>query len=79
LHSPDQIDRKTYGAGLGLYLVANAAASYVVNVAPGIATEVVCTFDRGPRTPLRQLGVFVHPGGDELPKHDSETEARVDG
>ena len=28
-----QIDRKTYGAGLGLYLVANAAASYLVNVA----------------------------------------------
>ncbi len=25
--SPNQIDRKTYGAGLGLYLVANAAAS----------------------------------------------------
>jgi hypothetical protein len=79
LHSSDQIDRKTYGAGLGLYLVANAAASYVVNVAPGIATEVVCTFDRGPRTPLRQLGVFVHPGGDEAPKHGSEAEARVDG
>ena len=47
LHSPTQIDRKTYGAGLGLYLVANAAASYIVNVAYGIATEVVCTFDRG--------------------------------
>jgi hypothetical protein len=65
LHSPDQIDRKTYGAGLGLYLVANAAASYVVNVAHGIATEVVCTFDRGAKTPLRLLGVFVHPGGAE--------------
>ncbi|HEY4059916.1 MAG TPA: hypothetical protein VGM39_25045, partial [Kofleriaceae bacterium] len=63
--SPNQIDRKTYGAGLGLYLVANAAASYVVNVAHGIATEVVCTFDRGAKTPLRLVGVFVHPGGDE--------------
>ncbi len=41
IHSPNQIDRKTYGAGLGLYLVANAAATYVVNVAYGIATEVV--------------------------------------
>ena len=27
IHSPNQIDRKTYGAGLGLYLVANAAAT----------------------------------------------------
>jgi hypothetical protein len=60
-----QIDRKTYGAGLGLYLVANAAASYVVNVAYGIATEVVCTFDRGAKAPLRLVGMFVHPGGAE--------------
>ena len=62
LHAPNQIDRKTYGAGLGLYLVANAAASYVVNVAYGIATEVVCTFDRGAKAPLRLVGMFVHPG-----------------
>ncbi len=67
--SPNQIDRKTYGAGLGLYLVANAAATYVVNVAYGIATEVVCTFDRGAKSPLRQVGVFVHPGGAEMLKH----------
>ena len=62
LRSSDQIDRKTYGAGLGLYLVANAAASYLVNVAYGIATEVVCTFDRGAKAPLRLVGMFVHPG-----------------
>jgi hypothetical protein len=68
LHSPTQIDRKTYGAGLGLYLVANAAASYIVNVAYGIATEVVCTFDRGAKAPLRLVGVFVHPGGAEMLK-----------
>jgi hypothetical protein len=68
IHSPNQIDRKTYGAGLGLYLVANAAATYVVNVAYGIATEVVCTFDRGAKTPLRLVGVFVHPGGAEMLK-----------
>ena len=66
IHSPDQIDRKAYGAGLGLYLVANAAASYVVNVAYGIATEVVCTFDRGAKSPLRLVGMFVHPGGAEM-------------
>ena len=69
LHSPNQIDRKTYGAGLGLYLVANAAATYVVNVAYGIATEVVCTFDRGAKSPLRLVGMFVHPGGAEMLKH----------
>jgi hypothetical protein len=68
LHSPNQIDRKTYGAGLGLYLVANAAATYVVNVAYGIATEVVCTFDRGAKSPLRLVGMFVHPGGAEMLK-----------
>jgi hypothetical protein len=68
IHSPNQIDRKTYGAGLGLYLVANAAASYIVNVAYGVATEVVCTFDRGAKAPLRLVGVFVHPGGAEMLK-----------
>jgi len=68
IRSPNQIDRKTYGAGLGLYLVANAAAAYVVNVAFGIATEVVCTFDRGAKSPLRLVGMFVHPGGAELLK-----------
>ncbi len=62
LTQPTQIDRKTYGAGLGLYLVANAAASYIVNVAFGIATEVVCTFDRATKAPLRLVGVFIHPG-----------------
>lgn len=61
LNSPNQIDRKTYGAGLGLYMVANAAAGYIVNVAYGIATEVICTFDRKSKLPLRLVGVFVHP------------------
>ncbi len=72
--SPNQIDRKTYGAGLGLYLVANAAASYVVNVAYGIATEVVCTFDRGAKSPLRLVGVFVHPGGADMLKQGPTAE-----
>jgi hypothetical protein len=80
IHSPNQIDRKTYGAGLGLYLVANAASAYVVNVAYGIATEVVCTFERGAKSPLRLVGVFVHPGGAELltqgPVAESRTESQ---
>jgi hypothetical protein len=75
LHSPVQIDRKAYGAGLGLYLVANAAASYIVNVAFGIATEVVCTFDRGAKAPLRLVGVFVHPGGADLLKEGPTPES----
>ncbi len=63
LRSGNQIDRKVYGAGLGLYLVANAATQYIVNVAPGMATEVVCTFDRrGVRTGLKVLSVSVYPG-----------------
>lgn len=62
IRSPNQIDRKVYGAGLGLYLIANAATHYVVNIAPGVATEVVCTFDRGTRQPLRALSIFLYPG-----------------
>lgn len=77
--SPNQIDRKTYGAGLGLYLVANAAASYVVNVAYGIATEVVCTFDRGAKSPLRLVGMFVHPGGAEMLKTGPIPTQELDG
>jgi hypothetical protein len=63
LHSSQQIDRKTYGAGLGIYLIANAANQFVLNVAPGMATEVVCTFDRKTaRSTLKALSVFVYPG-----------------
>jgi hypothetical protein len=65
LASGNQIDRKTYGAGLGLYLVANAANTYVVNVAYDIATEVICTFSRKGKSPLSLAGVFVHPGQSE--------------
>lgn len=78
LTSPAQIDRKTYGAGLGLYLVANAAASYVVNVAFGIATEVVCTFDRGQKAPLRLVGVFVHPGSSSSHTTNADAEPYTD-
>lgn len=58
LNSSNQIDRKTYGAGLGLYLIANAATHLMINVARGIATEVICAFDRQTKTPLRMLSVF---------------------
>jgi hypothetical protein len=63
LHSSNQIDRKIYGAGLGIYLIANAATQFVMNVAPGMATEVVCTFDRkGARGLLRTVSMFLYPG-----------------
>lgn len=63
LHSSEQIDRKVYGAGLGIYLIANAATQFIINVAPGMATEVICTFDRkGARGTLRTVSVFVYPG-----------------
>jgi hypothetical protein len=69
LHSPQQIDRKVYGAGLGIYLITNAATQFVLNVAPGMATEVVCTFDRrSARSSLRMLSVFVYPGGQAIPQ-----------
>ena len=63
LHSSEQIDRKMYGAGLGIYLIANAATQFVMNVAPGMATEVICTFDRkGARGLLRTVSMFLYPG-----------------
>lgn len=68
IRSPNQIDRKVYGAGLGLYLIANAATNYVINIAPGVATEVVCTFDRGTRQPLRALSIFLYPGAPPGPQ-----------
>ena len=47
----------------GLYLVVNAASHVVVNIAPGMATEVVCSFNRkGVRTALRGFSIFVYPG-----------------
>lgn len=79
LQADDQIDRKTYGAGLGLYMVANATAAYVVNVAHDVATEVICTFDRAQRAPLRLVGVFVHPFGAELLRPATSAESSSEG
>ncbi len=52
------------GAGLGLYLVLANVAALVVNVVPGVQTEVVCLFDlsRGSRPSargVRSLHVFA--------------------
>jgi PEGA domain len=55
----EQIDRKAGGAGLGLYLIANAASEVYFHVFGGSATEVVCSFDlASPRAQLRAFAVF---------------------
>jgi hypothetical protein len=59
LHAEQQIDRKVGGAGLGLYLMVNSATNVLFNVLPGVATEVVCTFDLDtPKLQLEELGFF---------------------
>ena len=54
-----QIDRKTSGAGLGLYLIANAASQVAFHIFPSVATEVVCVFDlAAARLQASSLGLF---------------------
>lgn len=64
LHSRQQIDGKTLGAGLGLYLVASRAREYIINIAPGIATEAIAIFSKkgGAMRAPGVFSVFVHPG-----------------
>jgi hypothetical protein len=67
LHSEQQIDRKTGGAGLGLYIMANATTLFFFNVLPGVATEALCTFDlTAPKVQLKRFGFFtekIDPAG----------------
>lgn len=59
LHAEEQIDRKTGGAGLGLYLMASQTTELVFNVLPNVATECICTFDlRAPKVQLTNLSMF---------------------
>jgi len=59
LHEEQQIDRKVGGAGLGLYLMTNAATEVYFNVLPGVATEAVCVFDlEQPKLALVNFGFF---------------------
>jgi hypothetical protein len=55
LHDEQPVGRQPGGAGLGLYLIANAASELWFVVQPGSATDVVCVFDVRARG-LRQLG-----------------------
>jgi hypothetical protein len=60
LHAEQQIDRKTGGAGLGLYLIASSSTALYMNVLPGVATEATCVFDIGvPKLALQRFGFFT--------------------
>jgi hypothetical protein len=55
----EQIDRKTGGAGLGLYLIANAATEIDFHIFADRATEVVALFDLTlQRSQLRSFGIY---------------------
>ncbi|HEY3807517.1 MAG TPA: hypothetical protein VGL61_33175 [Kofleriaceae bacterium] len=62
-HGRPELDE--HGAGLGLYLVVANVASLIVNVDPGLRTEVVCLFDLAPHarravaSGVRSLHVFA--------------------
>ena len=59
LHSDQQIDRKTGGAGLGLYIMANASTEYLFNVLPGVATECVCKLNiKSPGIQLQNIAFY---------------------
>ena len=60
LHSEQQIDRKTGGAGLGLYFIASSSSRFLVNVLPGVATECVVTHDlEAPKVELESFGYYT--------------------
>ena len=45
--------------GLGLYIMSNSSSSVRFNIAPGVATECICTFDtRAKKVRLTELGIF---------------------
>jgi hypothetical protein len=59
LHASEQIDRKVGGAGLGFYIVANAASQMSINSYPGVATECVVTFDlNAAKVQLKNVGFY---------------------
>ena len=60
----DQVDDKEGGAGLGLYFIFDAAAHFVVNVAPGSSTEMIGLIDiatgfRGIASRSKSFNLFV--------------------
>jgi hypothetical protein len=59
LHADEQIERKTGGAGLGLYIISNATTQFLISIHPNVATEATCTFDLNvPKVHLKSFGMF---------------------
>ncbi len=59
LHAARPVGEVGGGAGMGLYLIAQAATAVCFHVIPGIATEALCVFELGaPAGALAQLGVI---------------------
>lgn len=76
LHANQQIDSKPGGAGLGLYLMVNSATNVLFNVLPGVATEVVCTFDLETAKPqLEELAFFCEKPETMEPEPTLQTRA----
>lgn len=42
---PDQVESKEGGAGLGLYYVFDALSHFIINIAPGVKTEMIGLID----------------------------------
>lgn len=76
LHANQQIDSKPGGAGLGLYLMVNSATNVLFNVLPGVATEVVCSFDLETAKPqLEELAFFCEKVDNVAPEPTLQTRA----
>lgn len=57
--SSGQMENKTSGAGLGLYLVANNVTEFIANILPGTATEMIAIFDiQAARQQLKHVGIY---------------------
>jgi hypothetical protein len=60
LQSEQPVDRRAGGAGIGLYMMASLATAVQFHVAPGVATEIVCSFDlEFPQPRLDHIGFLV--------------------
>jgi hypothetical protein len=72
LSAEDKIDRKAGGAGVGLYLMVNAASAVSFHVAQGVATEAICSFTLEAPGPSLEQFTFIEQTsdrGDALVKH----------
>jgi CheY-like chemotaxis protein len=69
LSADDPIEQKDGGAGIGLYMVLSSCSQLVINVSPGLCTEVIAIWDlekrlRGVRMGGHSLHVFVADASD---------------